>query len=369
MITAMSLTNGTLNVIFDNGAEILTARSDQPNWNEIISAYKAQNSTLLRMLMSAKSVMETYSHGDITINGTGILYRGRPLHGVDVDRTLAFQRENLPYEPLALYMERKLKNPSARSIEQLYPFLEHKNMSLTPRGTFIAYKGVQKDYYSVKGNTSTVVLQGVVNEGGHILNSIGAVIVVERSSVDDNFNNGCSFGLHAGSLAYASGWGERVLLIEIDPADVVSVPEDCNCQKLRCCKYKVIGEYTGPLPDTYTSEFDDEEVPSVTKSLDEELFEELFDEVEHKNETPSNELEQVAQDAGILSGGPEPEDLVAGGIEGDLDEYETDYLKGMKDGIQDRMAGNEVKYIAGDQLGADSARHAQYIDGYIIGYK
>jgi len=254
MITAKTLTNGTLTVVVD-GSEVYTARSDRPKWNEIFVAFKAGNDKLLLALMSMKAVVENYTVGHLSVDGTGVTYNGSPIHTVDADRVMAFLREGLPYQPIANYMARCRKNQSARAITELYPFLEHRNMPLTPEGFIIAYKAVQSNFYSIKGNKTTVVLQGKTNEEGHILNEIGATIEIERSSCDDNFRNGCSFGLHAGSLAYAMSWGSRVILILIDPADVVSIPEDCNCQKLRCCKYKVLGEYTGPMPDTYTSEF------------------------------------------------------------------------------------------------------------------
>lgn len=255
MITAMSLTNGTLTVIRDNGAEILTARNDHPKWTEIVEAYKIGDEAKIQSLISLKAVVETFSVGQLSINSTGVLYRGRPLHTVDAERVMAFIRDGLPFKPIANYISRKMANPSARAIQEMYNFLEHKNMPITDEGKIIAYKGVGNDFYSIHGNKNTVVVQGTVNESGQILNKIGDVIEVERSSVDDNYKNHCSFGLHAGSLAYAKGWGPRVVLVEIDPADVVSVPDDHNCQKLRCCKYKVIGEYTGPMPNTYTNEF------------------------------------------------------------------------------------------------------------------
>lgn len=263
MITAMSLTNGTLTVILDNGASILTARNDHPKWEDIVKAYKAGNETELQSLISLKTVVETYSVGDLSINTSTVTFRGKPLHSVDVNRVLAFLRDGLPYKPLANYIARKMANPSARAISEMYNFLEHKNMPITPDGNIIAYKGVQDSLYSKFGNKATVVLQGTVNEAGQILNAIGSTIEVERSSVDDDFRQGCSFGLHAGSLSYAKGWGPRVILVEIDPADVVSVPDDCNCQKLRCAKYKVLGEYTGPMPDTYTPEFSTTEEPET----------------------------------------------------------------------------------------------------------
>ena len=254
-ITAGTLTNGTLTLILDDGAQILTARNDHPKWNEIIEAFKSDNANKLISLISLKSVIEDYTVGMLSINGTGVTYAGKPIHTIDAERVMAFLRDGLPYKPIANYIERKMANPSSRAINEMYNFLEHKNMPLTDKGTFIAYKGVSEDFYSITGNLDTVVVQGNINAEGKILNAIGSTIEVQRSSVDDDFRKGCSHGLHAGSLSYAAGWGKKVILVEIDPADVVSIPEDCSYQKLRCCKYKVVGEYTGPLPDHYINEF------------------------------------------------------------------------------------------------------------------
>ena len=87
------------------------------------------------------------------------------------------------------------------------------------------------------------------------------MIEVERNGVCDDKNIGCSSGLHAGSVQYATdfGAGGKVVLVEINPADVVSVPEDCNCQKLRACKYKVVGEYEIPLNDHYHNGYSKED--------------------------------------------------------------------------------------------------------------
>lgn len=257
-ITASLLTNETLVVQFDNESPQST-RNDNPKWTEIVEAFRRADEDRLRVLLSLKAVVEEYSVGNLSINATGVLYRGSPLHTLDAERVMAYLRDGLPYRPIANYIARKMKNPSSRAIEEMYAFLEHRHMPLMHDGRFIAYKGVQENWYSVQGNKNTVVIQGTVNEQGQILNTVGAVIEVERSSVDDDFRRGCSHGLHAGSLQYAVGWGRRVLYVAIDPADVVSIPEDCAWQKLRCCKYEIIGEYTGPLPDHFTSEFDSEE--------------------------------------------------------------------------------------------------------------
>jgi len=336
-ITAMSLTNGTLTVIIDNGASILTARADHPRWDDLIEAYKLQDESRIIALLSIKVVIEEYSNGDLSINTTGVLYRGNPMHTIDAERVMAFLNEGLPFKPLANYIARKMKNPSARAINEMYTFLEHRNMPITPEGFIIAYKGVQQDFYSIRGNKETVVIQGEVNEDGQILNSVGSVIEIERSSCDDNFRVGCSFGLHAGSLVYAKGWGPRVILVQIDPADIVSIPEDCNFQKLRCCKYTVIGEFTGAMPNHYTAEFSPKE----------------------------NVVEECCKNCGASDCSCEwntydDDDLVE-------DAGESSYYNGFGKGESDNANGNPPTYIAGDENGSDSAEHASFIKGYIKG--
>ena len=55
------------------------------------------------------------------------------------------------------------------------------------------------------------------------------------------------------------------MVVEIDPRDVVSVPLDCDQQKLRTAKYKVVSHFEKkleePMCDDYGDyvEFDDEE--------------------------------------------------------------------------------------------------------------
>jgi acyl carrier protein len=235
-----------------NDIGVKTAQADHPKWAEINGLYNqisyipnksgfggTFHGPIDEMVntMDMKTAVETYTVGLLSVNALGVTYNGRTIHTIDAERVMAFMRDKLSYKPIANYIARKMQNPSARAIQEMYNFLEHKGMPLTLRGTFIAYKGVSLDLWSICGNKDTV----------------------ERSSVDDDFRQGCSAGLHVGSLAYARDWGKRVILVEVDPIDVVSVPSDCNCQKLRCCKYTVVGEYSGPMPDTLTTEFDSTE--------------------------------------------------------------------------------------------------------------
>ena len=154
--------------------------------------------------------------------------------------------EGLPYKPLVRFFDKLMSNPSRRAVQELYSFLEHKAMPITPDGNFLAYKGVREDYtdwYS-----------------GNFSNKVGETLEMVRNNVCDDAQIGCSHGFHAGSLDYAESFGNggHLMVVEIDPQDVVSVPNDCDCQKLRTCKYKVVDHFKTKMPDTICDEYYDD---------------------------------------------------------------------------------------------------------------
>jgi hypothetical protein len=66
---------------------------------------------------------------------------------------------------------------------------------------------------------------------------------MERNQVNDNKDVTCSAGLHFCSQGYLGHFsGERVMILKINPRDVVSIPTDYNNTKGRCARYEVVGE-------------------------------------------------------------------------------------------------------------------------------
>jgi len=210
-------------------------------------------------LFDITSTVNRYCEGKILVKHGAVTFNGVPMENYVTQKILQFMGENLPVEPIVNFLNRIMKNPSRRAVSELYKFLEHKNMPLTPDGCFLAYKGVQKDYWSKHANRLTRVVRGKVNDSGQLYNAVGEVIEVERNSVCDDASVGCGEGIHAGSLKYANDWAGcdgRLMIVKIDPVDVVSVPTDCSCQKLRTCKYEVVSEQVdrSALSDTMTNE-------------------------------------------------------------------------------------------------------------------
>lgn len=189
-------------------------------------------------------------------------FDGDPVYDGLSSTILRYRREGRDVTNLVRFMERLAENPSRRSREQLFTWTEAKDLVIDNDGYIIAFKGVTSDMLSVHSGTAYV--DGEKHDG-HIPNMVGTVITMPRSQVQDDPNQGCSYGLHAGNWSYASSFGQVILEVRIDPADVVSVPSDCSYQKLRCCKYEVIAVHESDEGDL------DEYEPESTWDEDEAL--------------------------------------------------------------------------------------------------
>jgi hypothetical protein len=199
-------------------------------------------------LMDITKALDAYLGNSVEVKDGSVYHRGEVVDERIARRILNFMEEDLPVEPMTRFLENLYNNPSHNSRAQLYQFLEHKNMPITEDGCFLAYKSVDENYMD--------------HHTGKFSNRVGQILTIARRSVDDNPENGCSYGFHAGSLEYASNFGgseRRVVIVKISPEDVVSVPNDCEFQKLRTAKYEVVANYTGPLPKTYAESYDSTE--------------------------------------------------------------------------------------------------------------
>lgn len=163
----------------------------------------------------------------------GVLrYQGEALHIYVGDKLVEMVRQGFNVKPVVAFIERLMKNPSNRAVNHLYAFLEHGKNALTEDGKFIAFKAIRADWKDIHSGTYD--------------NSIGEEIEMPRWKVDEDPNRTCSAGLHVCSFDYLPSFANangHVVLVEVDPADVVAIPVDYNNTKMRVCKYKVIGEY------------------------------------------------------------------------------------------------------------------------------
>ena len=233
--------------------EAYNIAKSHPKFDAISDALQRElpKEEILPLFQTARQVRE-FTDGEVEVRGGLVYHKGEEVGGPLVDRILEFMGDGLPHKPLIRFLERLQRNPSYRSREQLYNFLEHRNLPITPEGKFLAYKSVSPEYLD--------------HHTGKISNKPGTIIKMERRRISDDADMGCHYGLHVGALEYAEGFGgedRKVVICELDPEHVVCVPNACDCQKMRVCEYRVVADYSGPLnkplmsPDSILNRKDD----------------------------------------------------------------------------------------------------------------
>jgi len=222
-------------VIIDNQPHTIT--SSHIGYEKLKQAIKDDDWNMVKQVIDPVKEILNYGSGHVAVQGSKVFYKEREMSGVLTARLIDMYQEGFPVEPLILFMENLMSNPSKRAVEELYGFLEKGNLPLTPDGHFLAYKKVRQDFLDIHSGTMS--------------NAPGNVVEMERNAVDDDQNRTCSTGLHFCSKEYLNHFGghdSRTVILKINPADVVSIPADYNSTKGRTCRYEVIGEL-GVHPD------------------------------------------------------------------------------------------------------------------------
>lgn len=195
--------------------------------------------TIDRALGLAKRVAAEVSDGSVFIRDRRVYLRDEQgvehrLQGYEINKLLELADGGFDIAPISEFAKRVRKNPSEAVRARLYEFMEYGQLPLTPNGTFITYKVVRGNYKD--------------KHSGTFDNSVGQVVSMPREQVDDNDNRTCSTGLHVCSKDYIksfhNGGNDRLMVCEVAPEDVVSIPTDYNNTKMRTAKYTVIGEIT-----------------------------------------------------------------------------------------------------------------------------
>lgn len=103
---------------------------------------------------------------------------GTLLPDVLARRAQEMNAEGFSVNHMALFWKNLKENPSLRSREQLYKFLEQNGHPITPDGHFVAYRGIRADFKDMHTGTFD--------------NTPGNVLEMPRREVDDDPNRTCS---------------------------------------------------------------------------------------------------------------------------------------------------------------------------------
>lgn len=229
---AWAIGDNVITVRYDNQTHHVGRQEELAN--ELIRALRENRVDDIPNLINDAMRIVNFGQGDFAVQDGRVMVDGQPVHDGLSRKILQFQKEKLPHQPLVEFARNLQKNPSYRAVTELFQFLEKNDHPITPDGNFIAYKRVREDFTDIHSGTFD--------------NSVGTTVEMNRNQVNEDSTQTCSNGLHVANWNYAhtqfashNPSTDVMLEVEVNPADVVSIPVDYNQSKMRVCKYTVLG--------------------------------------------------------------------------------------------------------------------------------
>jgi len=215
---------------FFNG-KWLEAKASHPKYTSIESAVGTGDFETASELISLKTVIgQAIKGSQLKLVGNSLNYKGTEVRGVLGKRIISMLKLGYDCSALEAFLSNLMENPSDRAVQELYGFLEVSGLPITDDGYFLAYKSIRDDFTD--------------HHTGKMDNSVGALVEMPRNTVDEDKDRTCSRGLHFAAHEYASSFyrSGRMVVLKINPRDVVAIPSDYNNQKGRACKYTILRE-------------------------------------------------------------------------------------------------------------------------------
>jgi hypothetical protein len=231
--------------LFKDGKQY-SAPSDFWSYNRILDKLKNRDFDKIEQLFNLKHVYDTMyaeiaetlktdTDQDVEIVNGEVFVNGKKVYNSVTRRITRMIENGFDVGPLCKFLVRLMKNPSNTAINELYDFMEKADQTIDDEGYIVAYKKVRNDYKDIHSGTVDY--------------HVGNIVSMPRNQVDDDRSRTCSHGLHFCSYEYLKSFGgaifeggPRLLLVRVDPADVVSIPTDYNNAKARTCRMEVIDE-------------------------------------------------------------------------------------------------------------------------------
>ena len=184
--------------------EITTVDSSNKNFGLIVECVKSGFFEDAIKYSDAVAALREYLDGDISVTNAGVTYKGKDMTGELTNRMIDSMDAGVEPKELSKFMANVMENPSFRSVQELFRFLEACSLPITSDGHFLAYKRVREDYTDVHSGTFD--------------NSVGQMVEMERNEVNDNADETCSAGLHFCSRSYLGHFGgSNIMVLKIHP--------------------------------------------------------------------------------------------------------------------------------------------------------
>ena len=231
--------------IFHNGTHSVIG-DDHQLFDQISEAVKNKNYDRVLELADLRQSVKAFLTPDnaFTLENDLIVFEGRSFSQAVTDKVLRMIQGGNPAAPLYAFLRNVRQNPSVVAQDELLLFCAANGFMITEDGFILAYKKVTADYKDC--HTGTVD------------NSVGQKPSMAREAVDPDRDRTCSRGFHFAAYNHAKDFGgAHLMLLRVNPADVVAIPSDYDNEKGRVGRTRSLGNWSirNPLPkaEVYSS--------------------------------------------------------------------------------------------------------------------
>ena len=239
-----------------------------PHYASLIKCVHAGDADEFVNLLNTGLQVENWSEGDFEFRDGLLYFEDEQVAKDPTNRIVECLQQGFPHQFMMNYLTNLYDNVSERAVQESYKWSSHKGLPITEDGMLVGYKGV-RPYAgeTIQGKNGEIKEGDLVDiyTGNSFRNNVGDTASMKRRQVCDDHTQGCDSGLHVGTYDYACNWAGNtgvVVLVKFDPKDIVSVPSDCNCEKMRVSSYEVISVAREQLEEAVYSEdeyYDDQE--------------------------------------------------------------------------------------------------------------
>jgi hypothetical protein len=218
--------------------KVFSITSDQPNFGATVKALRNGDAAEAQRLLDIPSFVSFRTRNQVAIKNGKVFYKDREVHNYVATKILEMSKQGFDCKYLMNFLENLYKNPLESAIAELFIFLENSSLPITKDGHFLAYKRVASNYFDIYS--------------GKFDHSIGQVVEEDRKQLCTDRQQTCARGLHFCSLSYLPHYRQdngHIMIVKINPKDVIAIPYDYDNAKGRTCKYTVVSEYEGDETD------------------------------------------------------------------------------------------------------------------------
>lgn len=181
------------------------------------------------------SSISSWSNGDLKITRTEASYNGTPLSEELTDflikQFLKNPQDEKAFEAWSKFIRAAANSTTDHVVDRLFLFLSKNDLYLSPCGEYVyAWRVCTSDYKDKYTRTFD--------------NSVGSECRVPRNQVESDPNKACSKGLHVASIDYLASCyastNDRLLVVKVPIADIVSIPYDYEGSKVRVSSFLVV---------------------------------------------------------------------------------------------------------------------------------